>query len=240
MSTDDDGERRPEGMAEGNIGNKSLDVKNEKRIATTKNLPWIVDYALNESFIGLQIQKRKTYAQKELFEAVRLAQDELTRLEETPARLEKERLIQEDEFKNRKKDIAVKGLQLDLDQNRILKEIQEQKDAKEVLDLKKQLDILELQVKIADEKKKLAELEKTSRNEKEQGDPDKPAPDPHIEQARDGIRRYMERNRNLGADKKKWFAQIDADLARGELSEEMAENMKEDIEQMIRDSLLKP
>lgn len=230
MSQSDDWEKRQELIPKDSGEGKEI----------TTNLPWMVDYALNKSLVGLRIQKRKFDAHRELYEAIRLAAEELEKLDDTPARMKKERLIQEDEFKNRKKDIAVKGLQLDLDQNRILKEIQEQKDAKEVLDLKKQLDILELQVKIADEKKKLAELEKTSRNEKEQGDPDKPAPDPHIEQARDGIRRYMERNRNLGADKKKWFAQIDADLARGELSEEMAENMKEDIEQMIRDSLLKP
>lgn len=234
MSTDDDGERRPEDMAEGNTGNKSLDVKNEKRIATTKNLPWIVDYALNESFIGLQIQKRKTYAQKELFEAVRLAQEELTRLGETPARLEKEWKLQEIDYATRGMESAIKTLQLDRDQNRLLREIQEERDAKELLDKQKELKKLELDYEIAELKKKIAALEESAKKT------DEPVSDPHIEQARDGIRRYMERNRDLGSDKKKWFAQIDADLARGELSEEMAENMKEDIEQMIRDSLLKP
>lgn len=234
MSTDDDRERRPEGMVEGNTGNTSLDVKNEKRIATTKNLPWIVDYALNESFIGLQIQKRKTYAQKELFEAVRLAQEELIRLEETPARLVEERKLQEADYATRGMEFALKTLQLDRDQNRLLREIQEEKDATELLDKQKELKKLELDFEIAELKKKIAALDESAKKA------DEPGADPHIEQARYGIRRYMERNRDLGSDKKKWFAQIDADLARGELSEEMAENMKDDIEQMIRDSLLKP
>lgn len=230
MSQSDDWEKRQELIPK--------DSGEGKEIAT--NLPWMVDYALNKSLVGLRIQKRKVDAHRELYEAMRLAHEELTRLDDTPLRMKQERELKNSDYAVRGMEFAIKMLQQDLDQNRILKEIQEQKDAKEVLDLKKQLDILELQVKIADEKKKLAELEKTLRNENEQEDPDKPVPDPKLDQVRDDMKRYMERNRNLGADKKKWFAQIDADLARGELSEEMAENMKEDIEQIIRDSLLKP
>ena len=234
MSTDDDGERRPDDKPKGSTGNTSLDVTKEKGITTTKNLPWIVDYALNESFIGLQIQKRKTYAQKELFEAVRLAQEELTRLENTPARLEKEQKLQEADYATRGMEFAIKTLQLDRDQNRLLREIQEEKDAKELLDKQKELKKLELDYEIAELKKKIATLKESAEKAEE------PVADPHTEQARDGIRRYMERNRDLGADKKKWFAQIDADLACGELDKSLAKDMKKGIEQIIRDSLLEP
>ncbi|MCO5761806.1 MAG: hypothetical protein NHG36_09885 [Chromatiaceae bacterium] len=236
MSQSDDWEKRQEWIPKGNASDQSNDSGDGKEVAT--NLPWMVDYALNKSLVGLRIQKRKVDAHRELYEAIRLAQEELARLDDTPARMKQERKLKNADYAVRGMEFVNKTLQLDLDQNRILKEIQEQKDAKELLDLKKQLDMLELQVKIANEKKKLAELKKTSR--KEQEEPDKPMPDPHIAQARDAMRQYMERHRDLGADKKKWFAQIDADLARGELSEEMAENMKEDVEQIIRDSLLKP
>ncbi len=234
MSKDDDGDIRQEHIPKGNTGDQSIAVDSGKNVATTKNLPWIVDYALNESFIGLQIQKRKTYAQKELFEAVRLAQEELTRLEETSARLENERILREADYATKGMEIAVKTLQLSRDQNRLLREIQEEKDKKELLAKQKEIDKVKLDIELAELNKKKAALGESAKKA------DEPVADSKVDGARESIRRYMERNRDLGADKKKWFAQIDADLARGELSEETAENMKEDIEQMIRDSLLKP
>ncbi len=230
MSQSDDWEKRQELMPK--------DSGDGKEIAT--NLPWMVDYALNKSLVGLRIQKRKVDAHRELYEAIRLAHEELTRLDDTPVRMKQERELKNSDYAVRGMEFVIKTLQLDLDQNRILKEIQEQKDAKEVLDLKKQLDMLELQVKIADEKKKLAELEKTLRNENEQEDPDKPAPDPKLDQVRDDMKRYMERHRHLGNDKKKWFDQIEEDLVSKAISKNLAKEMKKDIEQMIRDAILEP
>ncbi len=48
----------------------------------------------------------------------------------------------------------------------------------------------------------------------------------------------MDRHQNLLADKKKWVAQIQEDLERGEISEDLADERKEDIEQIMRDNTL--
>lgn len=237
MSKDEDGGKGQTFIPKNQSYNQSL-VKVEGKDLSKKNeenqkLGWMD--ALNNSQYGIRNRTRKAIAYRDMCEAMRLAAEELEKLDDTPARMKKERLIQEDEFKNRKKDIAVKGLQLDLDNNRLLRQIQKEQDAKELLDLKKRLKQSELELQIADNKRKLAEL-KESASKVQEG----PATDPQLEQVRDDMKRYMERHRHLGNDKKQWFAQIDADLARGELSEEMAENMKEDIEQIIRDTLLKP
>ncbi len=64
--------------------------------------------------------------------------------------------------------------------------------------------------------------------------------DPHVEQARTAFKQYMDRHQNLLADKKKWVAQIQEDLERGEISEDLADERKEDIEQIMRDNTLSP
>ena len=235
MSKDEDGGKGQTFIPKNQSYNQSL-VKVEGKDLSKKNeenqkLGWMD--ALNNSQYGIRNRTRKAIAYRDMCEAMRLAAEELEKLDDTPARMKKERLIQEDEFKNRKKDIAVKGLQLDLDNNRLLRQIQKEQDAKELLDLKKRLKQSELELQIAELKNKMDRLDGSTH--------DMPSPaDPQLEQVRDDMKRYMERHRHLGNDKKQWFAQIDADLARGELSEEMAENMKEDIEQIIRDTLLKP
>lgn len=204
----------------------SAGKQNLSKVDDKSNIIKRIKVTLSESLYGLRTQKLKIAEQNEIFVALRRAQEELTALEKTPQRLEREDKIATDEYEARK-------IRQTLDKLRLSREIQEEQNAKDLLELQHAFKKVELELQIAELKNKMARLDGSAHDTPSSADP-------HIEQARDGIRRYMERNRNLGADKKKWFAQIDADLARGELSEEMAENMKEDIEQIIRDSLLKP
>lgn len=204
----------------------SAGKQNLSKVDDKSNIIKRIKVTLSESLYGLRTQKLKIAEQNEIFVALRRAQEELTALEKTPQRLEREDKIATDEYEARK-------IRQTLEKLRLSREIQEEQNAKDLLELQHAFKKIEIELQIAELNKKMAGLKGSAHDTPSSADP-------HIEQARDGIRRYMERNRNLGADKKKWFAQIDADLARGELSEEMAENMKEDIEQMIRDSLLKP
>lgn len=221
-------------MSEADTSNQELLLKNEKQpVLGSKTLGRINNYIFYDSARAAQSLKRRVVAHAELYVAMQNAEKELLKLKQTPKRLEEEEVISQDKFAARKAELNVKLLEQNRNQERLLREIQEEKNAKDLLRLQQELKKIELELQIAELKNKMARLDGSAHDTPSSADP-------HIEQARDGIRRYMERNRNLGADKKKWFAQIDADLARGELSEEMAENMKEDIEQMIRDSLLKP
>lgn len=204
----------------------SAGKQNLSKVDDKSNIIKRIKVTLSESLYGLRTQKLKIAEQNEIFVALRRAQEELTALEKTPQRLEREDKIATDEYEARK-------IRQTLEKLRLSREIQEEQNAKDLLELQHAFKKIEIELQIAELNKKMAGLKGSAHDTPSSADP-------HIEQARDGIRRYMERNRNLGADKKKWFAQIDADLARGELSEEMAENMKEDIEQIIRDSLLKP
>lgn len=223
MSQSDDWEKRQELIPK--------DSGDGKEIAT--NLPWMVDYALNKSLVGLRIQKRKVDAHRKLYEAMRLAHEELSRLDDTPVRMKQERELKNADYATRGMEFAIKTLQLDLDQNRILKEIQEEKNAKDLLRLQQDLKKIELELQIAELKNKMARLDGSAH------DTQSPA-EPQLDQVRDDMKRYMERHRHLGNDKKKWFDQIEEDLVSKAISEELADEMKDDIEQMIRDAILKP
>lgn len=204
----------------------SAGKQNLSKVDDKSNIIKRIKVTLSESFYGLRTQKLKIAEQNEIFVALRRAQEELTALEKTPQRLEREDKIATDEYEARK-------IRQTLEKLRLSREIQEEKNAKGLLKLQQELKKVELELQIADLNKKMAGLKGSTH--------DTPSPaDPQVEQALDGMRQYMERNRDLAAEKKKCFADIDAQLARGELSEETAENRKEDIEQIIRDALLKP
>ena len=204
----------------------SAGKQNLSKVDDKSNIIKRIKVTLSESLYGLRTQKLKIAEQNEIFVALRRAQEELTALEKTPQRLEREDKIATDEYEARK-------IRQTLEKLRLSREIQEEKNAKGLLKLQQELKKVELELQIADLNKKMAGLKGSTH--------DTPSPaDPQVEQALDGMRQYMERNRDLAAEKKKCFADIDAQLARGELSEETAENRKEDIEQIIRDALLKP
>lgn len=219
-------------MSNGDVGMQKYIPKDEdndhslSKVDDKINIIRRIKVTLSESLYGLRTQKLKIAEQNEIFVALRRAQEELTALEKTPQRLEREDKIATDEYEARK-------IRQTLEKLRLSREIQEEKNAKGLLKLQQELKKVELELQIADLNKKMAGLNGSTH--------DTPSPaDPQVEQARDDLKRYMERHRKLGNDKKQRFAEIEADLERGDITADTANNMKEDIEQIIRDALLKP
>ncbi len=221
-------------MSEADTSNQELLLKNEKQpVLGSKTLGRINNYIFYDSARAAQSLKRRVVAHAELYVAMQNAEKELLKLKQTPKRLEEEEVISQDKFAARKAELNVKLLEQNRNQERLLREIQEEKNAKDLLRLQQELKKIELELQIAELKNKMARLDGSAH--------DTPSPaDPQLDQVRDDMKRYMERHRHLGNDKKKWFDQIEEDLVSKAISEELADEMKDDIEQMIRDAILKP
>lgn len=221
-------------MSEADTSNQELLLKNEKQLVLgSKTLGRINNYIFYDSARAAQSLKRRVVAHAELYVAMQNAEKELLKLQQTPKRLEEEEMISQEKYAARKAEMSVKLLEQNRNQERLLREIQEEKNAKDLLRLQQELKKTELELQIAELKKKMARLDGSAH------DTQSPA-DPQLDQVRDDMKRYMERHRHLGNDKKKWFDQIEEDLVSGAISEELADEMKDDIEQMIRDAILKP
>lgn len=221
-------------MSEADTSNQELLLKNEKQLVLgSKTLGRINNYIFYDSARAAQRLKRRVVAHAELYVAMQNAEKELLKLQQTPKRLEEEEIISQEKYAARKAEMSVKLLEQNRNQERLLREIQEEKNAKDLLRLQQELKKTELELQIAELKKKMARLDGSAH------DTQSPA-DPQLDQVRDDMKRYMERHRHLGNDKKKWFDQIEEDLVSGAISEELADEMKDDIEQMIRDAILKP
>lgn len=204
----------------------SAGKQNLSKVDDKSNIIKRIKVTLSESLYGLRTQKLKIAEQNEIFVALRRAQEELTALEKTPQRLEREDKIATGEYEARK-------IRQTLEKLRLSREIQEEQNAKDLLELQHAFKKVELELQIAELKNKMARLDGSAH--------DTPSPaDSQLDQVRDDMKRYMERHRHLGNDRKKWFAQIEEDLVSGAISEELADDMKDDLEQFIRDAILKP
>jgi hypothetical protein len=182
---------------------------------------------------GLRKQKQKVDAQNDLIRSYREAEKELHALMQTAKHLEQQEVIVQGEFEAKLRDHRLRDMEQTRDMQRLEREIKEEENKKALLDLEQTLAHLKLRHDIAAKEKEIAELQGNTKDTQ-------PAVDPHVEQARTVLTQYMDRHKNLGGDKKKWFAQIDEDLANGTISEDEAEERKEDIEQIIRDNTLSP
>lgn len=221
-------------MSEADTSNQELLLKSEKQLVLgSKTLGRINNYIFYDSARAAQSLKRRVVAHAELYVAMQNAEKELLKLQQTPKRLEEEEVISQEKYAARKAEMSVKLLEQNRNQERLLREIQEEKNAKDLLRLQQELKKTELELQIAELKNKMARLDGSAH------DTQSPA-DPQLDQVRDDMKRYMEMYRHLGNDRKKWFDQIEEDLANKAISEELADEMKDDIEQMIRDAILKP
>ncbi len=212
---------------------ESEDTATGKEIAVGSKWSSVIE-ALQGTTYGLRKQKQKVEAQTELVRAYREGEGALHALMQTAERLEQDETLHRIEFASKQRAYDIRDLEQNLAMDRLRREAVEERNRAELLTLEHDLRRAQLELELEEIKQRRLALQGAT------VEPEKAVIDPNVEQARTAIKRYMDRHQYLGADKRQWFEQIEGDLARGAISREMAEEMKEDIEQIIRDNILAP
>jgi hypothetical protein len=213
----------------------SAQTKTGKEVAVGSQGSWsrLVDVMQGTTY-ALRKQKQKVDAQTDLIRSYRQAEEELHALMETGKRMKRQEALIEAEYADKLVERQIKALQRNLDIQRLEREAVEEKNRVDRLALEHEMQKASLELQIEQIKKDRLALQGQA------SEPQKEVVDPHVEQARTALKQCMDRHQNLRADKRKWFTLIDEDLANGTISEEEAEEMKEDLDQVMRDNTLSP
>jgi hypothetical protein len=213
----------------------SAHTKTGKEVAVGSQGSWsrLVD-VMHGTTYALRKQKQKVDAQTDLIRSYRQAEEELHALMETGTRMKRQESMLEAEYTAKERELKIRAKQQDLEEERLNREVMEEKNRADLLTLEHDLKRESLELQLEEIRQRRFALQGQA------SEPQKEVVDPNVEQARTEIKRYMDRHQHLGRDKKQWFTQIKEDLERGEISEDLADEMKEDIEQIIRDNVLSP
>lgn len=216
-------------------GESSEDTTTGKKVAVGSQGSWsrLVD-VMQGTTSGLRKQNQKVNAQSDLIRSYRHVEEELHALMETGKRMKLQESMLEAEYAAKGADYKIRAEQQELELSRLKREALEEKNRADLLTLEHDLKRESLELQLDEIRQRRLALQGQA------SEPQKEVVDPNVEQARTAIKRYMDRHQHLGRDKKQWFTQIEEDLVSGAISEDLADEMKEDIEQIIRDNVLSP
>ncbi len=233
--SDDKGNNQEYLPREADDSSASQQTETGKNITVGSQAPWsrLVDVMQGTTY-GLRKQNQKVNAQTDLIRSYRQAEEELHALMETAKRMKRQESMLEAEYTAKQRDYKIRAKQRDLEEERLNRETMEEKNRADLLTLEHDLKRESLELQLEEIRQRRHALQGQA------SEPQKEVVDPHVEQARTAFKQYMDRHQNLLADKKKWIAQIQEDLERGEISEDLADERKEDIEQIMRDNTLSP